>query len=141
MSNLVVDDAANSPRSEGITQLPPRLELELTTFSCLERKRAHDRGEWGNGRFGTIIVIMNLFNACAGYRNQDPEDPDAQEEGEEDILNQTAMLWTWGAMHMNNLIPENWTRLSDEKVQNLIMAVCDTIEEKYNIEITFIVNV
>lgn len=120
--------------------LPPRLDLELTRTSCLERKSAFDNGQWGNHRFGTMLVFQNLLNACVEYRNLNPEDDNQKEVAEDNILNRAALMWIWRTIYVTNRIPENWTHLSEEQVNDLAIGICDTIENKYNINIAFIVD-
>lgn len=142
MDNLIAHDEGNDNTNSCYSELtleprPPRLELTLTSTSCLDRKRAFDNGEWGDRRFGTMLVFQNLLNACVAYRNLNPGDDNCQHAAKEIILNRAAMMWVWSALYSSNRIPESWTRLSKEQVNNLVMGVCDTIENRYNIDITF----
>ena len=143
MDSLIAHDEDNANTNSCYSEVthappPPRLELELTRTSCLERKKAFDNGEWGDRRFGTMLVFQGLFNACVKYRNLDPENDNEKSAAENNILNRAALSWIWSALYGSNRIPEGWTRLSKEQVDNLAMGICDTIESRYNIHITFI---
>ncbi len=141
MDSLITHHDTNSCYSEVTHKpLPPRLDLELTRTSCLERKEAFDKGDWGNHRFGTMLVFQGLLNTCVGYRNHNPEDDNGKEAAKDNILNRAALVWIWRTLYLSNRVPENWTRLSEEQVENLVLGVCDTIESRYNINIAFIVD-
>lgn len=145
MENLITYDEGNDNMNSCYSELThaprlPSLDLELTSTSCLERKEAFDNGEWGDHRFGTMLVFRNLLNACVEYRNLNTEDDNRKATAQENILNRAALLWVWGALYRTNRIPEGWARLSKEQAYNLVTCVFDTIENSYNINITFILD-
>ena len=135
-----IDTNTNSCYSE-ITHepLPSRLELELTKASCISRKKAFDRGEWGDHRFGTMIVFQGLLNACAGYRNTElnNNDTEAREEAKENILNRASLLWIWKTLYSTNQVPEDWTHICEEDIDKMVIGAIDMMENKYNIHVQY----